>query len=81
MLSLFCNDRKEAMARTPDYSEKKSILRQARITPSANELYEAYAKVLDIGFSELLEQITRYPSVARGFAGFVESQKKLSKTA
>ena len=68
------------MTRTSDYSETKAY-KAIKITPTARARYQQYADDLDIAFGELLEQIARYPSVARGFAAFVDSQNKSSKAS
>lgn len=68
------------MARTPKYNEA-GIRKDVRLTPSTIDVYQQYAEQLETTFSDLLEQIARNPSVARGFAAFVESQKKFLRIA
>ena len=63
------------MSRTPDY-ELIKVQKQVRITTTAISAYSEYAEALQISFSELIEQIARYPSVGRGFAAFTEKYKK-----
>ena len=63
------------MPRTSDYEINK-IQKQVRITATAISAYSEYAEALQISFSELIEQIARYPSVGRGFAAFTEKYKK-----
>ena len=68
------------MARSPKYSENKKS-KHIMLTPTAIALYEEYAANLDLKMSELLEQVIRIPSVARGLATFIENKEKSSKTA
>jgi ribosome-binding protein aMBF1 (putative translation factor) len=68
------------MARSQKYSQKK-VSKHINLTPTAIALYEEYAANLNLKLSELLEQVVRIPSVARGLAVFIENKEKSSKIA
>ena len=68
------------MARSQKYSERK-VSKHINLTPTAIALYEEYADNLNLKMSELLEQVIRIPSVARGLATFIENKEKLSQKA
>jgi hypothetical protein len=62
--------------RVPTYSENKKPYR-VTLTPTARDYFQEYADELGLSFSELLEQIARYPTICNGYSKF---RKKFSKS-